>query len=86
MVPELVKCDRCGRAVNVLSWSPVYKDVVSLAELDDSKTLRLSCKIDCPKCGPGIQSIRPIKTGASVARALGGIPLPPVASHEDAIC
>jgi hypothetical protein len=63
MVPELIKCDKCGRSVNVLSWSPVYEDTLALAELDDSKTLLLTCKIDCPRCGPRIQVTRPLSNG-----------------------
>ena len=59
MVPELTICDQCGRTVIVLSWAPVYEDAVRLIDVDESHTLSIDCKIDCPTCGTRIQSIVP---------------------------
>ena len=59
MVPELTTCDFCGRTVVVLSWSPIFDDAAALELLDDSHTLEISCKIDCPKCGTSIKSVNP---------------------------
>jgi hypothetical protein len=60
MVPEITTCDACGRTVIVLSWSPVYEDAASqLSDVDDSQSLAISCKIDCPVCGTRIQNIAP---------------------------
>jgi hypothetical protein len=59
MVPELITCNQCGRHVIVLSWSPIYDDAAELLSLDDSHTLQISCKIDCPQCGTLIQSVKP---------------------------
>ena len=62
MVPELLNCSECGHASLVLSWSPIYDDAVELWKLDDSKTLLVSCKIDCAQCGPRIQNVRPLSS------------------------
>jgi hypothetical protein len=62
MVPELLNCSKCGHASLVLSWSPIYDDAVELGKLDDSKTLFVSCKIDCAQCGPRIQNVRPLSS------------------------
>ena len=43
----------------VLSWSPIYDDVVELASIDDSHTLEVTCQVECPACGPQIQRVRP---------------------------
>ena len=43
----------------VLSWSPIYDDVVELASIDDSHTLEVTCQVECPVCGPQIQRVRP---------------------------
>jgi hypothetical protein len=59
MVPELTTCDQCGKTVIVLSWAPVYEDALQLTEVDDSHSLSIDCKIDCPACGTRIQSIVP---------------------------
>jgi hypothetical protein len=59
MVPELITCDQCGRTVIVLSWAPIFEDAVPLTEVDDSHSLSIDCKIDCPACGTRIQSIVP---------------------------
>jgi hypothetical protein len=59
VVPELTTCEQCGRTVIVLSWAPVYEDAVPLIDVDDSHTLSIDCKIDCPACGTRIQSIVP---------------------------
>jgi DNA-directed RNA polymerase subunit RPC12/RpoP len=63
MVPELTVCEQCGRTVIVLSWAPVYEDSVQLTEADESHTLSIDCKIDCPACGTRIQSIVPSING-----------------------
>jgi hypothetical protein len=63
MVPDLLLCGQCGRASLVLSWSPIYDDATELAAMDDSKTLFVSCKIECPTCGTRIQSTRPMSVG-----------------------
>jgi hypothetical protein len=63
MVPELTNCDQCGRTVIVLSWAPVFEDAVPLTEVDDSHSLSIDCKIDCPTCGTRIQSIVPTING-----------------------
>jgi hypothetical protein len=57
MVPELTNCDECGRTVIVLSWAPIYEDAPLLAEVDNSHTPAITCKIDCPVCGTRIQSV-----------------------------
>jgi DNA-directed RNA polymerase subunit RPC12/RpoP len=59
MVPELTTCDQCGRTVIVLSWAPVYDDAVRLIEVDESHSLSIDCKIDCPACGTRIQGVAP---------------------------
>jgi len=61
VVPELTTCDQCGKTVIVLSWAPVYEDVVQLTEVDDSHSLAIDCKIDCPRCGTRIQSVVPVE-------------------------
>jgi hypothetical protein len=61
VVPELTTCDQCGRTVIVLSWAPVYEDLVQLTEADDSHSLEIDCKIDCPTCGTRIQSVAPVE-------------------------
>jgi hypothetical protein len=43
----------------VLSWSPIYDDVVELASVDDSHTLEVTCRVECPRCGPHIQKVKP---------------------------
>lgn len=63
MVPELTTCDECGRMVIVLSWAPVFEDSVQLALADDSHSLEISCKIDCPVCGTRIQNVVPTSAG-----------------------
>ncbi len=45
--------------VIVLSWSPIYDDVLELASFDDSHTLDVTCQIECPRCGPNIQRVKP---------------------------
>jgi hypothetical protein len=69
MVPELVCCDRCGRTVMVLSWSPIYDDVLELASVDDSHTLDFTCRVECPTCGPHIQRVKPELAGGEVPGA-----------------
>jgi len=59
MVPEVTTCEACGRTVIVLSWAPVYDDVTELNAVDESHSLEISCKIDCPMCGTRIQNIAP---------------------------
>jgi len=63
MVPELVACDRCGRTVIVLGWSPIYDDAVELASVDDSHSLDISCRVECPSCGPRFQQVKPLHIG-----------------------
>jgi hypothetical protein len=63
MVPELTSCEQCGRTVIVLSWSPIYDDAAALTSVDDSHSLEISCKIECPACGTRIQSVRPTLPG-----------------------
>ena len=67
MVPDILKCSQCGRRAVVLSWSPIREDAAEQAALDDSKTMFVLCKIDCPKCGPRIQNTRPLSDGSAVA-------------------
>ena len=59
MVPELTTCDYCGRTVVVLGWAPIFENAASLESLDESHTLEISCKIDCPKCGTRIKNLKP---------------------------
>ena len=59
MVPELTICNRCGRTVIVIDWAPIFEDAVELAEADDSHSLEISCKVDCPTCGTHIQTVAP---------------------------
>jgi hypothetical protein len=65
MVPEILSCECCGRTVIVLGWSPIYDDATELALADDSHTLEITCKIDCPHCGPRIQRVKPSQAGAA---------------------
>ena len=67
MVPELLNCTKCGSAALVLSWSPIPDDATEQAALDDSRTVFVFCRLDCPRCGPRIQNARP---GHSHDRAL----------------
>jgi hypothetical protein len=60
MVPELVHCDACGRTVIVLSWSPIFDDAAELSSVDDSHTLAITCKVDCPTCGTRTQQVDPV--------------------------
>jgi hypothetical protein len=53
----------------VLSWSPIYDDVVELASVDDSHTLEVTCQVECPKCGPQIQRVKPELTGGELPGA-----------------
>jgi hypothetical protein len=45
--------------VIVIDWAPIFEDAVELAEADDSHSLEISCKIDCPMCGTHIQTVAP---------------------------
>jgi hypothetical protein len=47
----------------VLSWSPIFDDAVELASVDDSHTLEVTCRIECPTCGPHIQRVKPMADG-----------------------
>jgi hypothetical protein len=69
MVPELTSCEACGRTIIVLSWSPIYDDAAELPSVDDSHSLEISCKVDCPACGTRIQSVRPMLDGGGTESA-----------------
>ena len=64
MVPELTTCDRCGRTVIIIDWASIFDDAVQLAEADESHSLEITCKIDCPTCGTHIQSVMPAKSSS----------------------
>jgi hypothetical protein len=56
---QSVTCDRCGEPVRVITTAAIYADTEQLLKSNGSQNApEISCRIDCPSCGPRIQIVK----------------------------
>ena len=59
-IPNVVKCDLCGRLSPVLSWEPVYEELSPEESIGrQPRVEEFTCKYDCSKCGIRFQAMPP---------------------------
>ena len=65
-IPNVVKCEHCGRLSPVMGWVPIYEDQSPIESMGTPPRVNgISCKLECSKCGIIIQVMPPPKKYAN---------------------
>lgn len=57
-IPNVIKCNQCGRLSPVESWDSVFEDPLpSDSVYAEQRVKEIDCQIRCSKCGIRIQTM-----------------------------
>jgi hypothetical protein len=65
-IPNVIKCEHCGRLSPVIGWAPTYEDQSPIESMGaPPRVTGIRCELECNKCGVVIQVLPPPKEYAS---------------------
>jgi len=60
MGENFITCQKCGSTSPIVSSVEIYQDAGELTDTESGEMLPdVSCRLDCPKCGVVVQTIKP---------------------------